>query len=279
MMNVNYTQAKTDMRYGIVINGAKTFSAAIDMVCEAEAAGWDGFFLPDGIAIQGFPFFDPWVMMGAIAQRTTKIRFGPLITPVTRRRPWKLAKECVTVDHLSNGRLILGVGLGAAEDDEGFKSVGEATDLKVRARRTDESLQIIDGLWKEKPFSFSGEHFRVDKMLMVPQPIQKPRIPIWVVGVWNKPKSMKRALAWDGFIVQTFRGTSPLSAEEIRKVKDYVAEHRADQNQFEIIASGSTSGKTAKRPAEIVRPFIDAGATWWIEGDPKLDRIRKGPPV
>src|SRR6266850_1526244 len=141
------------MRYACAINGAETFNAAVDFACEAEQAGWDGFFLPDGIAIGDYPLFDPWVVMGAIAARTSRIRFGTMITPVSRRRPWKLARECVTVDQLSKGRLILAVGMGAANDDGGFRKVGEAMDLKIRAERVDEALAIIDGLWTGKPYT------------------------------------------------------------------------------------------------------------------------------
>src|SRR5438132_10838869 len=166
------------MRYACGINGAETFNAAVDLACQAEEAGWDGFFLPDGISIGTYPLFDPWVVMGAIAARTKRIRFGTMITPVSRRRPWKLARECVTVDQPSAGRLILAVGMGAAADDGGFTKVGEATDLKVRAKRVDEGLEILNGLWKGKPYSFSGEHYRVDNMVMVPRPVHKPRIPI-----------------------------------------------------------------------------------------------------
>jgi alkanesulfonate monooxygenase SsuD/methylene tetrahydromethanopterin reductase-like flavin-dependent oxidoreductase (luciferase family) len=141
------------MRYAYSINAGDDFNAVIDLACEAEQAGWDGFFVPDGIAIDvpnlgPLPLFDPWVVLGAIAARTSRIRVGTMITPVPRRRPWKLARECVTTDHLSKGRLILSVGLGAAKDDAGFYKVGEAMDLRVRAERLDEGLAIIDGLWK-----------------------------------------------------------------------------------------------------------------------------------
>src|SRR6266704_876596 len=162
------------MRYACGINGAETFNAAVDLACQAEEAGWDGFFLPDGISIGTYPLFDPWVVMGAIAIRTQRIRFGTMITPISRRRPWKLARECVTVDQLSKGRLILTVGMGAAEHDGGFHKVGEAMDLKVRAQRVDEGLEIIDALWKGKPCTFAGEHYRVDAMTMLPRPVQQP---------------------------------------------------------------------------------------------------------
>ena len=268
------------MHYACVVNGAKNFNAFVDLACEAEAAGWDGFFLPDGLAIANIDLFDPWVMMGAIAARTTRIRFGPMITPVSRRRPWKLAKECVTVDHLSNGRLIFAAGLGACPDDEGFTKVGESVDIRMRAERLDEGLQIIDGLWKGKPYSFAGQQFRIDGMSMVPPPLQKPRIPIWVVGVWEKPKSLRRALAWDGLIAQRYNDHRPFSPDDIRKIVEYAAQNRpAGKGPLEIVCGGSTGGKKASRASEVVKPFADAGATWWVESDPALARIRQGPPV
>ena len=284
------------MRYGYSINAADDFNAIVDLACEAERAGWDGFFVPDGIAIDvpkmdPFPLADPWVALGAIATRTSRIRLGTMITPVPRRRPWKLARECVTADHLSKGRLILAVGLGAATDDAGFYKVGEAMDLKVRAERLDEGLAILDGLWKGSAHTFAGQHFRVDGMTMVPRPVQQPRIPIWVVAVWPKPKSLRRILAWDGVIPQKSGSPEPLSPDDIRQLCAYVAENRNGQGTFDVITGGSSmtskgAGKKGKRPAEIVRPFAEAGATWWIEGDMEantvakcFDRVRQGPPV
>src|SRR5438093_631376 len=260
------------MRYAYCINGFEDFNANIDLACVAEQAGWDGFFLPDGLALEvpGYgpmPLFDPWVLMGAIAIRTTRIRFGAMITPISRRRPWKVARECVTVDRLSNGRLIFSVGMGAATDDSGFNKVGEAMDIKVRAQRVDEGLEIINGLWKTKPFSFAGEHFRVDNMTMVPGPAQSPRIPIWVVAVWQKPKSMRRALAWDGIIPQRFNDWTPFAPDDIRAIRDYVLEHRTTDTPFDIIAGGAIEEKNVARASEHVRAFAEAGATWWVEGD------------
>lgn len=268
------------MRYACVLNGARSFNAFLDLVCEAEAAGWDGFFLPDGLAIKGIQLFDPWVMMGAIAARTSRIRFGAMITPVSRRRPWKLAKECATVDHLSKGRLIFAAGLGACPDDEGFGNVGEAVDIKIRAQRLDEGLEIIDGLWTGKPYSFSGEHFKVDKMTLTPRPLQKPRIPIWVVGVWAKPKSMRRALLWDGIIPQRFNDQRPFLPDDIRRIDEYAAANRpAGRKPIDIVAGGLTGRKKSERASELVKPFSKAGATWWVEYEPTLKRIRQGPPL
>jgi alkanesulfonate monooxygenase SsuD/methylene tetrahydromethanopterin reductase-like flavin-dependent oxidoreductase (luciferase family) len=279
------------MRYAYCLNAGDDFNAVVDLACEAEQAGWDGFFVPDGIAIDvpklgPFPLFDPWVALGAIAARTSRIRIGTMVTPVSRRRPWKLARECVTADHLSKGRLILSVGLGAATDDAGFFKVGETMDLRLRAERLDEGLAILDGLWKGTALTFAGQHFQVEGMTMVPPPVQKPRIPIWVVAVWQKPKSMRRMLAWDGVIPQKYKGYEHLTPDEIRQLRAYVAAHRSAPGDFDIVASGSSAAKKTQRPADIVRPYAEAGATWWVEGDMAADtvekcfaRVRQGPPV
>jgi alkanesulfonate monooxygenase SsuD/methylene tetrahydromethanopterin reductase-like flavin-dependent oxidoreductase (luciferase family) len=277
------------MKYGIEIQGGEPRTVG-DLAFEAEEAGWDGVFIADALAIgvKGYadmPWFDTQVALAVIAMRTQRIRIGTLIIAVTRRRPWKLAREIMTLDHLSGGRLILGVGLGAAEDDGGFYKVGEEMDLKRRAEILDETLAILVGLWKGKPFSFKGAHYKVDKMSMIPVPVQKPRVPIWLPGVWPKEKSMQRALRWDGIIPQRYKGTpaDTAKADDTREVAAYVAKNRRGKSRYDIIAGGSTPGKNRKKAAEKVRPFAEAGATWWIEsvwsGEDKLRaRIKEGPP-
>jgi luciferase-like monooxygenase len=277
------------MNYGFVLEGGD-IPLLPEVAAEAEAAGWDGLFIADAMAIGGgkypdFPWFDPWVVLAAMAIRTERIRLGTMITPVSRRRPWKLARETVTIDHLSKGRLIFGVGLGAAEDDGGFYKVGEATDLRVRAELLDEGLEIIDGLWKGKPLTFSGKHYKVQKMSMLPRPVQKPRIPVWVVGVWPKEKSMQRALRWDGIIPQKYKATpmDRATPSDILEVKTYIDKHRRKKTTFDIITGGQTPGGKRKRALETVRPFEEAGATWWLESvwgemDKVRARIKQGPP-
>lgn len=279
------------MQYGIVIS-VSDVRELVNLACEAEAAGWDGVFIADAIGIEAkgvpaSPWFDPWIALAAMAERTERVRLGPLITPPSRRRPWKLAREAATLDHLSNGRVILSLGLGAAEHDGGFYKVDEAMDLKTRAQLLDESLDIIAGLWSGKPFSYDGEHHHVDAMTLLPPPVQQPRLPIWVVGVWPKEKSMRRAIAWDGIIPQRY-GASPAEArmkpDDVRALKAYVEEHRQAATPFDILAGGSTPSKSRKRAIEIVRPFIEAGATWWLEENWTASaakvraRIQQGPP-
>lgn len=278
------------MKYGLVIQESD-LRILCDLAAEAEEAGWDAVFIADALSIEtkGYPaspWYDPWIAMAAIAMRTERIRIATMIAAISRRRPWKLAREAQTLDQLSNGRLTLGVGLGAAEHDGGFYKVGEAMDLKTRAQLMDESLAIMDGLWTGKPFSFKGEHYHVDDMTMLPVPMQSPRVPIWVVGVWPKEKSMRRALQWDGIIPQRYKagpGDVP-DPNFVRTIKAYVDENHPQPDKFDIISGGTTPGRNKKRAVAIARSFMEAGATWWAESDWSADRkktrarIHQGPP-
>ncbi|HSE96896.1 MAG TPA: LLM class flavin-dependent oxidoreductase [Blastocatellia bacterium] len=276
------------MRYGFIYEGGDLNESA-EVAAEAEAAGWDGVFIADAMAIgmsnhPPFPWFDPWITLAVMAMRTEQIKIGTFITPISRRRPWKLVRETVTIDHLSKGRLIFGVGLGAAKDDGGFFKVGEQLDLKVRAQMLDEGLAIIDGLWSGKPFSFSGQHFKVEDLVMLPTPVQTPRIPVWVVGVWPRMKSMRRAVRWDGIIPQIYQASMAykITPDDVRAVKGFVDENRPDKGPFDIVVGG-TSGKSRKKDVEYIRPLAEAGATWWLESvwssAKKMHaRIKQGPP-
>jgi alkanesulfonate monooxygenase SsuD/methylene tetrahydromethanopterin reductase-like flavin-dependent oxidoreductase (luciferase family) len=282
------------MQYGIIISASNDPRVLAELAHEAEVAGWDGVFISDSISIEtdtypAKPGFDPWVALAVMAMRTERVRLGTIVTAVTRRRPWKLARETVTLDHLSNGRLILSVGLGPVYDDAGFYKVGEVLDRKVRAERTDETLAILNGLWSGRPFSFSGKHYRVQEMTLLPPPVQSPRIPIWVVGAWPRMKSMQRALRWDGLLpaIKNADGTwGDITPDSIRAMKAFVDEHRTPTTPFDIVVEAVTPGDDRAKAAAIVRPFAEAGATWWIEStwtmpgevDVQLARIHQGPP-
>ena len=280
------------MQYGFIIPGGDIHTI-VELAHDAESAGWDGVFIPDCICIEGLPDpaslgFDPWVALAAMAVKTERIRLGTMLTAVSRRRPWKLARETVTLDQLSNGRLTLSVGLGAL-DDAGFGKVGEATDRKTRAELMDEGLDILAGLWSGKPFSYNGKHFKIGEMTFQPTPVQEPRIPIWVVGAWPVGKSMQRAMRWDGLLPTkrgengTFGGVSP---DDIRAMKTYVGEHRTAATPFDIIWEGETPGDNPEQAASIIGPYAEAGVTWWMEtmwNSPDglksvRKRINQGPP-
>ena len=275
------------MQYGFIIPRGDV-ETILEMAIEAEEAGWDGVFYWDGINIESAgPMYDPWVVLGAMALQTKRVRLGAILTPPSRRRPWKLARETVTVDHLSHGRLIVPVGLGTI-DDGGFAKVGEATDRKVRAELLDESLEILTGLWSGKPFHFQGKHYHLDEMTFQPPPVQSPRIPIWVVGAWPSMKSMQRVLRYDGLLpakVTSSENDNTITPDDIRAMKAYVETHRTLATPFDIVWEGETPGDDRERAVQIIQPFIDAGITWWTESrwftediEAIRTRIRQGPP-
>jgi alkanesulfonate monooxygenase SsuD/methylene tetrahydromethanopterin reductase-like flavin-dependent oxidoreductase (luciferase family) len=271
------------VRYGFIIPKGDPLTVA-ELAREAEEAGWDGTFYWDGIYVgEAWEIYDPWVVMTAMAMRTERVRIGAMLTPPARRRPWKLAREAMTLDFLSGGRLVLPVGLGAL-DDGGFAKVGEPTDRRVRAQLLDESLEILTGLWSGEPFGYEGEHYRLEEMTFLPTPLQSPRIPIWVVGAWPSEKSMRRALRYDGLLAYTTRGE--VTPEDIRAMKAYVEENRQEAASFDIVWEGETPGEDPESAARVVRPFAEAGITWWIESmwsppnEPEdlRARIGQGPP-
>jgi alkanesulfonate monooxygenase SsuD/methylene tetrahydromethanopterin reductase-like flavin-dependent oxidoreductase (luciferase family) len=142
------------MHYGIVITHGDARTQA-ELAADAERAGWDGVFTYDAIAIGDGEMYDPWVILAAMAMRTERVRLGAMVFALSRRRPWKVAREAMTLDVLSGGRLVIPVGLGAL-DDQGFGSVGEPTEARIRAQLVDETLAILDGLWSGEPFGFNG---------------------------------------------------------------------------------------------------------------------------
>ena len=268
------------MRYAIIVNAGDPREMA-DLAAEAELAGWDGVFYYDAIAIGDMEMYDPWVVLAAMAMRTERVRLGLIVAAPARRRPWKLAREAMTIDRLSGGRLVFPVGLGST-DDSGFGGVGEPTDSKTRAELVDESLAILKGLWSGESFAFDGRHYRFGPMRFRPTPVQRPRIPVWVVGAWPNQRSMRRVLRWDGIVTQT------AAVDDIRAIVEYVARERPTDPRdqpFEIIVQGSTAADDPAAATETVRPYAEAGATWWIDAnweaatvDSVRRRVRAGPP-
>lgn len=274
------------MKYGFVLPYGDARTAA-ELAQEAEAAGWDGFFVWE--PVWGI---DAWVSLAAAAMLTSRIRLGTMLTPLSRMRPWKLASETATLDHLSNGRVILSVGLGAV--DTGFAEFGEVTDRKTRAELLDEGLDILTGLWRGQPFNYTGEHYRVAQTSFYPPPppVQQPHIPIWVVGAWPRKKSMQRVLRYDGLLPAKLNqdGTfAEITPADLQAMKDFIEANRTAATPFDIVMEGVTPGDDPERAAAIVQNWAQAGATWWIEamwGAPEepvdtgavLARLRQGPP-
>lgn len=279
------------MNFGIDVPNYGKFGDPVlllDLACESEAAGWDGFFVWDHIVAGGqSPVTDPWIALAAIATKTERIRLGPMVTPLARRRPWKVARETVALDHLSNGRLIMGVGLGAHDKAE-FTAFGDEDDRKLRAQVLDEGLEILAGLWRGEPFAFKGEHYQVKKSLFKPTSVQSPRIPIWVAGLWPNKKPMRRAAAWEGAFpigrdadLSTMMGPAAM-ADAIA----YVQQQRTSDAPFDFVHAGLLSGDAAA-DAQTAQAYADIGVTWWLEhvypSRMSISQLRKfirqGPPA
>jgi alkanesulfonate monooxygenase SsuD/methylene tetrahydromethanopterin reductase-like flavin-dependent oxidoreductase (luciferase family) len=256
-----------------------------DLAHRAEDSGWDGFFIWDHILIVGGgPVGDPTVQLAAIAMATSRIKFGPMITPLPRRHPWKLAREAITLDHLSGGRLILGIGLGGDWFGE-LSSFGYPTDDGVRAEILDEGLAIVTGLLSGEEFSFEGKHYTIKPTRFLPKPIQ-PRIPIWIAGTWPRPRPFRRAARYDGVVPMSSNIEKDLSVDDTRAIAKFIKDHRKSSDRFDIMHAGDTAGKSKREAADIVGPFIEAGATWWNEAplpwkttlEEVRARIDAGPP-
>ncbi|MGH3097293.1 MAG: LLM class flavin-dependent oxidoreductase [Streptosporangiales bacterium] len=253
----------------------------VALACLAESSGWDGVFLEDYICFQGdptAPTCDPWVALAAIAARTTAVRLGTIVTPLARRRPWKVAREAVGIDLLSGGRMVLGVGLGDTGehviDDASFSAFGEVRDPRVRARMLDEALDLVAGLLTAEPFSFAGEHYAVGDVVFRPAPVQRPRIPIWVGGGYPYRGPVSRAARWDGCCLYRAE-THDLQAEDIAALRAAAGDRR-----YDICVGGRE-----RRDGDLqwLASLAAAGATWWTEYVEAADRrtmcevVRRGP--
>ncbi len=276
------------MKFGIYApNYGKTFGnpqVVVDLITEAEEAGWDGFFLWDHL----FPedstsIVDPFVTLAAAAVKTERILFGTTVTPVPRRRPWKLASECVTLDHLSNGRAVLGIGLGGPEE---LGLMNEETNPKIHAKMAAEQIEILNGLWSGEEFSFEGEHYKLDKVKMSLKPVQQPRIKLWGAGTWPKKGPFRRASRLDGVI--PLRGLGrPLSLEELKQITEYLKLQGELPDSYDIVRIYWNMGEDIQTEYDKFNEFREIGVTWWLQtvtdwtGDTEAIRevIRKGPPI
>jgi alkanesulfonate monooxygenase SsuD/methylene tetrahydromethanopterin reductase-like flavin-dependent oxidoreductase (luciferase family) len=253
---------------------------------EAEDAGWDAFFLWDHIQV-GWPdaVADPWIALAAMAMATSRILIGPIVTPLYRRHPWKLARETVTLDHLSGGRVVLGVGLGDDVFGE-IRTFDGPLDSKTRAAMLDEGLAVLHGLWSAEKFSFEGKHYTIREAQFLPAPLQKPRIPIWVAGTWPRKPPFRRAARFDGILPISGDIETQLTPSQVRDLVAFIKSVRTSNAPFEVIQSGETSGDNADQDRAIVASYEEAGATWWFEGrlpwrssvEEVRARIKMGPP-
>jgi len=276
---------------------------------EAEQAGWDGFFLWDHLVReQAMDVPDTWVALTAIALRAPRLTIGPIVTPLPRRRPAMLARETTTLDRLTDGRFILGVGQGGGATE--WENLGEVANLKTRAAMLDEGLDLLTKFWSGQPFTHSGAHYtahgdadpagHVGDIQFLPTPIQQPRIPIWVAGAWPNKAPFRRAARWDGVVplnaTQSFG--EMMSPEQTAEIATYIHSQRPPElrgQPFDIAHWGVTSGADLAADRATVFQYAEVGVTWWREninpwrfgwsgaGEWPLaamrNRIRRGPPV
>jgi alkanesulfonate monooxygenase SsuD/methylene tetrahydromethanopterin reductase-like flavin-dependent oxidoreductase (luciferase family) len=241
------------------------------LAAEAEEAGWHGVFVWDQVRWREpvVDVADPWITLAAIAVTTESIRLGPMVTPLARRRPVKVARETATLDRLSNGRLTLGVGLGSDRFANEFSITAEELDDRRRAHMLDESLKILTAAWSGEPVHHRGEHYTVDGMRFLPRPVQRPGVPVWVAGSYGKGKPLLRAARHDGFF--------PMNLEHPDQLAEMLAELTAVRRDagkagepYDVVA--------ALPPGRDPVPYAAAGATWWLVEFPSdsitVDQVR-----
>jgi hypothetical protein len=276
------------MRFGFVLPGGPV-RLQVEQAMLADRAGWDGIFVWEA----GYGP-DAWTLLAAMAERTSRVRLGTMLTPLPWRRPWKLASQVATLDELSGGRAVLAVGLGAPE----LGRWGEVTDRRERAELLDDGIDLIDALWSGAT-SYSGRRHRIDVsehpwLVRSVGVVQRPRVPIWVVGVWPRPRSMRRVARCDGIIPMALdAGGAPRDLEpaEIREMLGWLDEHGGRRPGFDVVLDGELPADDPAGAVEMLRPWAEAGATWWLDtrwGMPRPDpdnwravsqRLEAGPPV
>jgi alkanesulfonate monooxygenase SsuD/methylene tetrahydromethanopterin reductase-like flavin-dependent oxidoreductase (luciferase family) len=243
-------------------------AAVARLAAEAEEVGWHGFFLWDRLSwpVPVRRAADPWITLAAAATATERIRLGPMVTPLARRRPAKLARETATLDRLSGGRLTLGVGLASDRYGSELSRTGEETDDRVRAAMLDEALSILVAAWSGERVNHRGAHYTVDGISFLPRPVQRPAVPVWVAGLPGNPGPLRRAARHDGYF--------PIDLAH----PDQLAEIAATLAGLRRDATGPYDIAVALPPGSDPARYAGAGATWWMPdfdpGTVRLDTVR-----
>ncbi|NUT38909.1 MAG: LLM class flavin-dependent oxidoreductase [Thermoactinospora sp.] len=241
--------------------------AVARLAAEAEEAGWDGCFVWDHLHWRApvRQAADPWITLAAVATATERLRIGPMVSPLARRRPAKVARETATLDRLSGGRLVLGVGIGSDRFGQELSKTGEELDDRRRGRMLDESLAILAAAWSGEPVRHHGEHYTVDDVTFLPRPVQRPGVPVWAAGFPGNLRPIRRAAGLDGFF--------PVNLEH----PDQLAEVVATLAELRSGAAGPYEIAVSPPLDADPRPYAAAGATWWLSDfDPgvRLDTVR-----
>jgi alkanesulfonate monooxygenase SsuD/methylene tetrahydromethanopterin reductase-like flavin-dependent oxidoreductase (luciferase family) len=183
---------------------------------EAEEAGWDGVFVWDHLlyAPPVTAIADPWICCAAIAARTERVLFGPMVTPLARRRPHVLARQAASLAVMSGGRLVLGFGLGDDWGSGEFGRFGDEKAPRVRAAMLDEGLDLLTALLSGEEVAHAGAHYTADGVRFLPAPASP--VPIWIAGRYGNAAPVRRAARYDGFFpigVPDPAALAPLAAD------------------------------------------------------------------
>jgi alkanesulfonate monooxygenase SsuD/methylene tetrahydromethanopterin reductase-like flavin-dependent oxidoreductase (luciferase family) len=261
------------MKYAIYLPTYTPFGHArviAALALDAEQAGWDGVFLWDDVAGTEKDLADPWIALSAAAVATQRVRLGMLITPLARRRPWKFARETASLDHLSGGRLVVGVGAGGGQEQ--FGNLGDEPDQRVRGAMLDEGLAVVTGLWSGESFQYHGKYYHLKPTTFRPRPLQQPRIPIWAAGVWPHKRPLARMARWDGMFPLFWGIDDPAEQQaHLRQMVATVLTMRQEnlpesaQRPFDVVMVGTTPPDRPAQTEEHTAGFAAAGATWWLE--------------
>jgi alkanesulfonate monooxygenase SsuD/methylene tetrahydromethanopterin reductase-like flavin-dependent oxidoreductase (luciferase family) len=247
-------------------------AAVAQLSVEAEEAGWHGLFVWDHVRWPApvSAVADPWITLAAVAAATERVRLGPMVTPLARRRPAKVARETATLDQLSGGRLTLGVGLGSDQFAGEYSMTGEELDDRRRAQMLDESLAILTAAWSGEPVHHRGDHYTVDGVRFLPRPVQRPGVPVWVAGFYGKPRPLRRAARYQGFI--------PVNLQHPGQLAEIVADLTGLRQAAGTASSQPYDVIAALPPGTDPTPYAAAGATWWLVEFPAdaatVDRVR-----
>lgn len=255
--------------------------ALVDIAVEAEESGWDAVFLSDHVNWKDAgPHVDPWIALGLIADRTSRVLIGTAVTPVPRRRPTKLAREILTLHELSGGRFILGAGSGLWNSE--FADLGDEGDMKIRAEMLDEGLGLLQKTFRGEPLAHEGNYYRAKGQAFVSG---NAEIPIWVGASWPSRKPMRRAARFDGVMAMSRDYRQPLSPDDVRDMSRFIADHRVAEKPFNLgVALTASDDVTAD--VERAHEYAEAGANWWQEGvfppaeslEELRTIVRRGPP-
>jgi len=284
--------AQSEPKHGLYLQNSEVYlgdlttpETVVEYAEAAESAGWDGVFLADGLGNET-PTIDPWITMSAVAMRTDEVTLGTWVTPVPRRHPWQLAHNVATVDHLSDGRVMFGCGLG---NPGNYTMFGGEWDPEKLGRQYDEALEIISRLWQDDPLTYEGECYKTNRAELPLTPVQTPRVPVVLGGVWPNKAPFRRATRWDGIMPGTaamWDGGAqgePVTGtveEEVREMLEYYRGLTDDPGEVILPVD------TPEAPPDFAETCRDLGASWLLtysmldeaSHNRNLERIREGPP-